>query len=531
MLTKYIRPGPNDAGSQYGTSRPCWGTGDGNSYVNAYSGFDDPDWLGVLDTTDEIFVCGAHIPKRGDKDRPFSASGIRWREGTAEKPTLIRGDYSADPGIIVGGSIYNNITWSGPTSNVWSSVLSSTGEMVYQWYLFEDTVGNGAYDDLARLKQVADLATCQSTDGSYYWDSGTFTIHVNPFTASDPTERILFSAYGYWFGGSTNDNYPTPHCVYYKLEMHGIRWLTWKGGTNNLSIIRCKIGYCGYRPFGGDTSISDMYIHRCELFNAPNGFYSDNPDTPSSGNIYFTRNYVHDIGNEESEKDPDSHGFGAQDLTITHIKNNRFYRTGKPIGLWCSYQGAMKFITIANNVFRESHNSLGEIGYTSDGASIIFSGPTTLPINNILANTVKKNFVVGPDSINLHQSLVRQKWGGGGVEFVKNFFDGNSTVDRIISDTSQAQPANHLLSGNIFLDCLLYYIYLTDSDATFVGDLDVFIGNAGSNDFYNQGNIATLAAFKAIGEEYEPDAIEADRYITDSDGYYIIDDDNALITG
>lgn len=537
MVTKYIRPGPNDAGSQYGTSRPCWGTGDGNSYANAYSGFDDPDWLAALSTTDEVYVCGAHIPQRGKKDRPFSTTGIRWREGTAELPTLIRGDYAADPGIIVGGSIYNNITWTGPTSNVWSAVLSTTGEMVYQWYLFEDTVGDGAYADLARLEQVADLATCQTTDGSYYWDSAAFTIHVNPFTASDPTLRILFSAYGYWFGGSTDANYPTPYCVYYKLEMHGIRWLTWKGDNNNLSFIKCKIGYCGYRPFAGDPSIRSIYVHRCEMYSTPNGFYSDNPDEPKTGGIYFTHNFMYDIGNDESEPDADSHAFGVQDLSTAIIKRNRIYRAGKPIGLWLSAQGAMRNITIANNSIRESHNSNGEIGYSGDGASIIMSGPSTYDsamIDNVL---IDRNFVVGPDTINLHQNLIRNKWGGEAVQVTNNFFDGNNTVERIYFDSSATSPfGNHYLRDTTLSRPLQYYIYLTSSSATYDGNYNQLEHNAGANDFYRGGNYADLGAWQAVGSLYDPNsrtgppnAVLIRSGVTDPEVMQIDDNDNFYV--
>ncbi len=117
--------------------------------------------------------------KRGSRFREsFTITGlggivVEDYGGASDPPAEIRGDVVIGPG-----------DFGSPTSDTYpvSGVSSQPATVVVNWDASVDASGR----HYGHLELAADLATCQATPGTWFWDDPTDTLHIHDADDSDP---------------------------------------------------------------------------------------------------------------------------------------------------------------------------------------------------------------------------------------------------------------------------------------------------------------------------------------------------------
>lgn len=150
-------------------------TPDGASYATAYLGIKAARDAGAFSGTEDLNICGVHLPPTFTSGDPFSlyyvstiASGA-----SARRKRIIRGDaMPGDPCVIHCGLFQEDVAWTDEGGGVWSKTL---------WDSFGHAWGRGngnsapvtavfEYDgtDYTSLTYCRSLSECQSTAGSTF---------------------------------------------------------------------------------------------------------------------------------------------------------------------------------------------------------------------------------------------------------------------------------------------------------------------------------------------------------------------------
>jgi len=250
---RYIRP---NKGSNYGT-------GDGITPGTAYDGPQDTDigsTAGVLDAGTVYYFCDIHHHIQSGTPVLGTQGDITLEDAVGGASTDIRGDHPLMPGMVCGGWVDGRAvaSWTKDgSSNMYSQsdaiqrTVATTG-----WTLKPEdaTLSKTALEDYI-LEHVATIQDCRDTPGSIHipdtvGTTGTPKIaYVHAPDGSDPTDRVMQSAFGYDF------------LVNASPQIGNFKFI-------NLTLFECKETFAGWGSGGigsGNTAPDTIYFLGCRI--------------------------------------------------------------------------------------------------------------------------------------------------------------------------------------------------------------------------------------------------------------------------
>lgn len=496
--TKYVRPGPDDDG---GAS--SYGDESGDSYDNAYAGILPA--LGLVTPPFRLIICGVHLPKNsGSSILKFSIGG-NIPSGVEGQPNIISGDYAPDLGVVWGAYLPTYDTWTDELDNTFSITLEGSHN---NSFVFED-IGAADNEDYTRLTRVDDLATCRTTDGSYYAASysGGGTFYVNP-TGADAS-KVALNRYGYRFSANG-----LSHIIWHKLTIFDTDRLTSpnSAGPTNCQWRKCKLAFAASNMISFLGAATNNRIVRTEIHTAPNALYtlaagaSDRLNV--SSNFVIDRCYLHDIGAAGAFGDQtptDGHAVGIQGGSGHRITRTIMDNCLNAISIYASgWTGdlpnqALTNTTCRQNVVRNGHN---------DGAA---SSPRHYQWACDNQNTGDKSGHV------VEYCIAR---GGAGDSFVgfQPHYEQVITLTGCIADscwagvegsrsyTTEGFPNINMRSCTI-LSPSAYFVGVISGNINklYDGDLNTFTGSP-TNHMKWGGDNKTFAQWQALGATFDPNS-------------------------
>jgi len=172
---KFIRPGSE---SPWGSA--SYGTGDGSTYANAYSGLKDSDirW----DAAVIWWLVGTFAVTTGNA----GSNRVTLIGGTPTKPRVLRFDYDLvnEPGIIWGTKLDAH-TWALDGADAGGNTYKTTFNSLLS--LIVDLTNSGK--DHSLLTGVSSITDVYATAESWFSDGTTTWIHL--VGGADPTGRVI----------------------------------------------------------------------------------------------------------------------------------------------------------------------------------------------------------------------------------------------------------------------------------------------------------------------------------------------------
>ena len=470
------------------------GTGDGSSYANAY-GYPD-------------FVASGNSSLGGNTFRfygffsPFqrtSGAGPAWSvpSGTEKQPTIVDGDDATDPCTGFWGGFYINNTWNNDGQGAWNT--PTTGWTLASGVAWKDVSVSG--DTL--LTPVADVATCRTTDDSFFYDDVGNIMHARIGAGTNPQSTFVASSQQ---GNYFNIFNGVSDVIFHKVPFR----LTAKFGTRSTGLQPLRVSWidCGFR--NSDTShlflekdVTNCNIWDCEMEVASNGvyFYSQAITDPTADECVQDCTvkgcYIHDIGaNDVNWVTGDRLGIGIQHGQNTIIEGNRFDNCRVGIESWVrdtnttTYFRNTKFLR--NHVVNSHDVGIGS-GIQTDGIGMSLlntwqgDGSGNELNYNVVDGTkqgggnIDRSFIVrGPNQIVLLRNLA---------------FNGG----RVGVECNRTGTGNGNLSINNcgFRGHSDYFIdFQQGTSNTYVGDNNAFYGSPTNFGRWNGTNQATFDDWK-----------------------------------
>lgn len=343
----------------------AYGSGDGSTFDNAWSGFSSIKWVNIL-PDDNLYICDTHIGGILD---------IR-ASGSDNHPINIRGDYPGHAGTIIGASEVYTDGWvlHDQQYNIWKRVLSKLPTFYSDWHAFACPKDDKQPDAIMRLNNVGNPSTGGTGEKTAFstWQPGSFfrddmTIYYKPISGS-ANDYVYYAGYLQSAAGSNGAHHFTILNLSVMMgagsEYGGIvslsnvhhvtlQGLTIKWGANGIvfspawadrynvtsdyiNVIGCTISDCraGIYPYGiiNHVLIKDNHIYNMDQ----NGYYVYMKNGLWWGDVHgialqgggndvkIEHNYVHHIGNEGiiiyGDNNPD--GVNAQILQNFNIQYN-----------------------------------------------------------------------------------------------------------------------------------------------------------------------------------------------------------------
>lgn len=219
------------------------------------------------------------------------------------------------------------------SSYTWSKTAGRTN--VYQAninrpYLVTDRTNLDADNMPIPLTRVADLATCDSTPGSWYWDETPDLLYVHTFDAREPAASssdicaMRSGLYSFRFSG--NHNLYLENIDIYGGENGSLLYDTTDGTSADIITENCKLGYSE----GNGMSLFDVrlaYSKNCiSRYNNLDGF-SLNSDQTAGGKwllqdcVASLNGTAENLGEEGDQFDNNCNGFTGHDGTSMAVLN------------------------------------------------------------------------------------------------------------------------------------------------------------------------------------------------------------------
>ena len=350
----FVRP----AGQQYGT-------GDGKSYENAWSGFGKISLgVGGMMPGDTIWVCGLHVHdlrQLNDMANSYRTLGVLSGLSETER-TVVRGDYPSDPGVIWGAARLVDAEWTNEGNGVYSTVLFAS---IYghDW-IFQD-IGVGGPESHVVLDFAQTLDECRSTPGSHYSDSYSKSakLYIHTTDGASPNNRIAINWWGNQISLPDGSQYITfKNLTYYnpwRFVVHNLNAVTWDG---------CKLIYGWHSLITPTGANQNLRVLNCELAWAANGIYNvsqtdENGWNDAVSNFTYSGNYIHDIGVRATTWNRDAHAIGIQGGQNGLIENNVAVNCGNAIMLYAFTTQDLKNVTVRGNLVKDTHRYGNNTGY------------------------------------------------------------------------------------------------------------------------------------------------------------------------
>lgn len=316
------------------------GTGDGLTYENRRQLGDFTSTPAGSPTVsilnNDLVVLNGNLVKSGFTS--FAAGKIKIPEGVdGDRAEIMQ--HPQDQGAFFGGHRADWNTWSLDQGETWQITLNGTFASRY-WFADDD-----ATSTYKVLTLVADLATCRTTDDSYF--AATFgsgdTLYVHLAGGGDPTGKIVASDHGLklWNMAKEHINFrdivQVGHSggsiIHQDFTLAPPSNQAWIGGAmlysdSSSGIASWHTGSTSNHAYAaGGQDVYNLAFQKLEVGHCVNAIYHYSLSKWVTWGLTVEDCWVHDVGVDISNED--AHGVGIQGGYNTLIQRNVFERTGQ----------------------------------------------------------------------------------------------------------------------------------------------------------------------------------------------------------